>query len=218
MKDLLKNKLSSTLNKHLINNFPTWLCEQWENPHEEEASLLMLRCYGNHIEMKVEGGCSNGRTLSVCIDLTHTGTVRHALLVSTHTPTTHTHTHEQSIRQSTYCGLFFASYNISIVNPTDDAQLQITGNVTVMQTCWQFCIVQICTHNEKISRYNAACAWPSFSEMHRRVGFASSICLLSSGSSVPQCTLNAEGAAAATAAVKPPLTIYSGRDCVAWWN
>lgn len=42
--------------------------------------------------------------------------------------------------------------------------------------------------------------------------------LLSSGSSVPKCTLDTKGAAAASVAVNPPLTMYSGRDCVAWWS
>lgn len=41
-------------------------------------------------------------------------------------------------------------------------------------------VLYICTHNDKIIRYNAACTWPSFSEMHHWVFFLplSPSCLL----------------------------------------
>lgn len=84
---------------------------------------------------------------------------------------------EQWIRQSTYCGLFLA--HILAASSTletmhghkSQERLQLCKHVA-----GQF-VLYICTHNENISRCNAACAWPSFSEMQLLLPLSCS-CLL----------------------------------------
>lgn len=106
---------------------------------------------------------------SVCIDLTHTGTVRHALLVSTHTPTTHTHIHMNSQSDSQHTAGCFLPHIISALSTLQ--MMHSYKSQEMLQSCKHAdnFALYICTHDEKISRYNAACAWPSFSEMHRWV-------------------------------------------------
>lgn len=84
---------------------------------------------------------------------------------------------EQSIRQSTYCRLFLA--HILAASSTletmhghkSQERLQLCKHVA-----GQF-VLYICTHNENISRCNAACAWPSFSKMQLLLPLSCS-CLL----------------------------------------
>lgn len=106
------------------------------------------------LKWRWRGGCSNGRTLSVCIDLTHTGTVRHALLPRHPLPTIFSpYTPKHSISQSTYCELLLPQINVSILYPRDNMQTQIAGQATVVQTRpLQVCAVHL-HKNDKMIRY-----------------------------------------------------------------
>lgn len=132
------------------------------------------------VKWRWRGGCSNGRTLSVCIDLTHTGTVRHALLTPPPTlffPPTHPSIQSGSRHTvSCYClRLILTSSTLETMRSYKSQDgLQLCKHVH-----YKF-VLYICTHNDKIIRYNAACTWPSFSEMHHWVFFLplSPSCLL----------------------------------------
>lgn len=84
---------------------------------------------------------------------------------------------QQSIRQSTHCGLLLAhilaasSALETMRGHKSQERLQLCKGVA-----GQF-VLYICTHNENISRCNAACAWPSFSEMQLLLPLSCS-CLL----------------------------------------
>lgn len=111
------------------------------------------------------------------------------------------YTPKHSISQSTYCELLLPQINVSVFYPRDNMQTQIAGQATVVQTRPRQVLYCTSAHTMTKLLDTAACSWPSFSEMHHWMFFLPSISLLSSASSVPQLTLNAEGAAAA--AVKP---------------
>lgn len=106
------------------------------------------------LKLRWRGGCSNGRTLSVCIDLTHTGTVRHALLPPHHTHTIFpppTHPSIQSVSRHTvscYClRLMLASSTPeTICRHKSQDRRQLCKHVL-----YKF-VLYICTHHDKIIR------------------------------------------------------------------
>lgn len=185
----------------------TWRSIAWRRGHSAHATLLWQPHWN-------EGGgvVAQMAEPSLSVLIWHT-----QAQLDTHcspSPPTHTHPSIQSGSRHTlscYClRLILAASLLETVRSYKSQDgLQLCKHV-----CYKF-VLYICANNDNIIRRNAACTWPSFSQMHHWVVFSSSSSLLSSASSVPQFTVDAEAAAAAAVNPPPTPTIYCGRDCVA---